>query len=99
MEIEFKDKQQIALIETEDAGQVKLPISVINACRRKLGFLRSAVDERDIRNWKSLHYEKLKGDKEGMRSIRINDQWRLVFTLNNESNPPGITILEIDDYH
>jgi proteic killer suppression protein len=99
MEIKFEDKQKIALIETEDAAKTKFPISVINSCRKKLNALRAAVDERDIRNWKSFHYEKLKGDKDGMRSIRINDQWRLIFKLNDESSPPSITILEIDDYH
>jgi proteic killer suppression protein len=99
MEIEFKDKQKIALIETENAADTQLPISVINSCRKKFNLLRAAPDERTLRNWKSLHYEKLKGDKEGKRSIRLNDQWRLIFLLNDERNPPSIIILGIEDYH
>lgn len=97
MEVAFKDSK-LARVETDDAAQTGLPISVIMSCRRKLVVLRSAPDERTLRNWKSLHYEKLKGDREGQRSIRLNDQWRLIFELD-ESVPPKILVLEIDDYH
>ena len=99
MDIEFKDKQKLNLIETEKAVNTKLPISVINSCRKKFNLLRSAPDEQTLRNWKSFHYEKLKGDREGQKSIRINDQWRLIFTLNTDLTPPKIIILEIADYH
>jgi proteic killer suppression protein len=100
MDIEFKDRQKLNLIETEKAAtNTKLPIAVINSCRKKLNLLRAAPDEKTLRNWKSFHYEKLKGDIEGQRSIRLNDQWRLVFTINTDSRPPKITILEIVDYH
>lgn len=61
--------------------------------------LRAAPDERTLRNWKSLHYEKLEGDRTGQRSIRLNKQWRLVFTLDSGLRPPKITVLSIEDYH
>ncbi|MBI1953318.1 MAG: type II toxin-antitoxin system RelE/ParE family toxin [Candidatus Omnitrophica bacterium] len=99
MDVEFKDKR-LGLIETEDrASETGLPVAVIKSCRKKLVFLRSAADERDIRNWKSLCYEKLKGDREGQRSIRLNDQWRLVFDLDNSRTPPKLIILSVEDYH
>ena len=97
MEVEFRDAS-LALIETDRAADTRLPIAVINALRRKLPVIRAAPDERTLRNWKSLHYEKLKGrGKE--RSIRINDQWRLVFNIDTESKPNRITILKVEDYH
>ena len=97
MEVEFRDAS-LALIETDRAAKTRLPIAVINALRRKLPVIRAAPDERTLRNWKSLHYEKLKGrGKE--RSIRINDQWRLVFNIDTESKPNRITILGVEDYH
>ena len=74
MEVEFQDKR-LALIETDRAAETKLPISVINACRQKLVVIRAAPDVRTLRNWKSLHYEKLRGERSGQRSIRINRQW------------------------
>lgn len=98
MEIEFRDSR-LALIETSRATETRLAISIITSCRQKLVVLRAAPDERTLRNWKSLHYEKLEGDRAGQRSIRLNKQWRLVFTLNSDVTPPKITVLSIEDYH
>jgi proteic killer suppression protein len=98
MEITFRD-QRLTLIETDQAAETKLPLSVIHSCRQKLILLRAAIDERALRNWKSLHYENLQADREGQRSVRINKQWRLVFTLDNTSSPPNIEVLSIENYH
>jgi toxin HigB-1 len=98
MDVVFTDPN-LALIETADAGQTKLPVPIIKSARRKLTILRAAPDDRALRNWKSLHYEKLKGDRDGQRSIRLNDQYRLVFTLDESTNPPTANIVAIEDYH
>jgi len=98
MEIVFADPT-LELVETEDAGQTKLPVAVIKSVRRKLTVLRAAPDDRALRNWKSLHYEKLKGDRAGLRSVRVNDKYRIVFELNESTTPPTITITAIEDYH
>jgi proteic killer suppression protein len=90
---------ELALIETDEAGATRLPVAVIRAARRKLTLLRAAIDDRSLRNWKSLRYEKLKGNRGDQRSIRINDQYRMVFRLDDEADPPTITILSIEDYH
>jgi len=45
------------------------------------------------------YYEKLKGDREGRRSIRINKQWRLVFLIDTEQKPNKMTVLGVEDYH
>ena len=98
MDITFADSD-LAVIETEDAGATGLPVSVIKAARKKLTVLRAATDDRTLRNWKSLHYEKLKGDREGQRSIRVNKKYRIVFTLDSDTVPQKATILAIEDYH
>lgn len=98
MDVLFADPV-LALIETEQAGQTKLPVPVIMSARRKLTVLRAAIDDRSLRNWKSLHYEKLKGGREGQRSIRINDKYRMIFILNESVTPQTITIIGIEDYH
>ena len=98
MRIVFAD-DLLALIETDQAGSTRLSVSVIKSARRKLIVLRAAVDDRSLRNWKSLHYEKLKGDREGQRSVRLNDQYRMIFELNEETEPQTITIFSIEDYH
>src|ERR1700730_1826045 len=98
MELSFADSV-LALVETEEAGKTKLPVAVIKSARRKLTVLRAAIDDRSLRNWKSLHYEKLKGDREGLRSIRLNDQFRMVFVLDESVSPQTVTIIGIEDYH
>ncbi len=98
MEITFRDKM-LALVETDQATQTPLSVSLIKSLRHKLHVMRCAPDERTLRNWKSLHYEKLDGSFVGKRSIRINDQWRLIFTIDTDSKPNKITVLSIEDYH
>lgn len=99
MDIEFDDRQQISLIETDSADKTGFSEAIIKACRRKLNFIRNAPDERSLREWKSLHYKKYEEDMIGGKSIRLNDQWRLIFVIDNDSNPPKITIKSIKDYH
>lgn len=98
MDIVFADPD-LALVETEDAGQTKLPVAVIKSVRRKLTLIRAAPDDRALRNWKSLHYEKLKGDRDGQRSVRVNEKYRIVFSLKEDTTPPTVTIIGIEDYH
>lgn len=98
MKIEFRNKR-LALIRTERAHELGLPVAVIKSCRDKLVVLEAAPDERTLRNWKSLNYKKLEGDKAGLRQIRINDQFRIVFELETETSPPTITIVDIGDTH
>lgn len=97
MEIAFRDPT-LALVETDRAAKTRLPNAVIHSLRDKLVILRAASDERTLRNWKSLHYEKLarSGDH---RFIRLNKQWRLVFKINTSEKPRRITILGVEDYH
>ena len=97
MDIDFRDKS-LVLIETDRAAETKLPISVINSFRDKMVVIRAATDERTLREWKSLHYEKLQGSS-GERSIRLNRQWRVVFLIDTERKPNKITVLRVEDYH
>jgi proteic killer suppression protein len=94
MDVEFRDKT-LALVETDRAAETRLPISVINSLRQKLVVIRAAPDERTLRNWKSLHYEKMENDE---RSIRINNQYRLIFTLDTQCRPNKMTILRTWDH-
>lgn len=99
MKIEFADPS-LAVIRTDRAAaELRLPIGVIKSCRDKLIVIEDAPDDRVLRNWKSLKYKKLHGDREGQREIRLNDQYRIVFVLDEAQTPPIFRILEIDDIH
>lgn len=98
MDIEFRDKR-LVLIRTDRAAETRLPISVIKSCREKLHVIAAAPDARTLRNWKSLQFKKLKGDRAGQCSVRLNDQWRLIFELDENRSPPAVIVIAVDDYH
>ena len=57
----------------------KVPPELRRAARRKLQYVHEAADLRDLRSPPGNRLEGLKGDLKGFHSIRINDQWRVVF--------------------
>ena len=60
--------------------------------------LEEAVCIEDLFKYNALHYEKLKGDKKGFSSIRINDKYRLEFReLVNPNNMLKIEICSLTD--
>ena len=61
----------------------------------KLDQISQAVQLNDLRAPPANHLEKLKGDREGQYSIRINDQYRVCFAWTDA----GATNVEIADYH
>lgn len=57
----------------------RFPRDVVPAAVRKLDYLRRATRLDDLRAPPGNRLEALKGDLKGKHSIRVNDQWRLVF--------------------
>jgi toxin HigB-1 len=72
-----------------------IPIEIQRIGLRKLIMLNSSIDVNDLRIPPSNHLEKLKRDREGQYSIRINDQWRICFKWENGN----AFEVEIADYH
>jgi proteic killer suppression protein len=73
----------------------KLPNEVQQVGRRKLRMLNNSIDLADLRIPPSNRLEKLSGKLKSYYSIRINDQWRIMFKWisGNASE------VEIIDYH
>ena len=63
---------------------------------RKLDQLDAATGLRDLAR-PGNRLDRLKGDRRGQWSMRINDQWRICFEWRDES--PGPTKVQIVDYH
>ena len=73
----------------------KMPLEIESVGRRKLRMLNNSQDVKDLRIPPSNRLEKLSGDLKDFYSIRINKQWRIIFTWNNgNANEVRIT-----DYH
>jgi proteic killer suppression protein len=73
----------------------KLPSEIQEVGRRKLRMLNNSQNISDLRIPPSNQLEKLKGNLKDYYSIRINDQWRIIFEWNNGN----ATEVEIIDYH
>lgn len=73
----------------------KLPNEIQTIARRKLRMINNAQNINDLRIPPSNRLEKLKGNRKGLYSIRVNKQWRIVFhwTRNNAEQ------VKIDNYH
>lgn len=93
MILSFQDK------ETERIWQgivsLKLPREIQDVSRRKLRMLNNSQNINDLRVPPSNRLEKLKGDRKNYYSIRINDQWRILFKWENGNSSE----VEIVDYH
>ena len=73
----------------------KLPLEIQSIGRRKLRMLNNSQDIGDLRIPPSNRLEKLSGDLKEFYSIRINKQWRIIFTWNS-GNANEVRII---DYH
>ena len=73
----------------------KLPQSIQRVALRKLIMIHNAGCLEDLRVPPANHLEPLHGDREGQYSIRINDQYRICFTVEGNN----FFHVEIVDYH
>ena len=73
----------------------RFPPDLKRAARRKLLYLHDAAELMDLRVPPGTRLEALKGNLSGYHSIRINDQWRIVFRWQN-GNARDVRVM---DYH
>jgi len=90
----FRGKFAEAILRNREAPKgFSVPLAKI--ARRKLVQLNNAAASRDLANPPGNRLEPLKGNLVGRHSIRINDQWRIVFRWT-DAGPEDVEIL---DYH
>jgi proteic killer suppression protein len=99
MRIRFRDDELRRLYEDPDFTAPQFGRDLVKAFRKKVAFLQAAASELDLRNYRALHFEKLVGNRAGQHSIRLNDQWRLILSLETDPEGRVLIIVEIVDYH
>jgi proteic killer suppression protein len=82
----------------EDRSSKKIPVEIGDRLFRKLQLLDDAVLDSDLRVPPSNHFEKLRGDMAGLHSIRVNDQWRLVFQWSGDKGEAREVYLDNHSY-
>lgn len=97
MDFEIRDTELQRLAEGDGDGN--FPAGVGKMFRRRLQAIDSAPDERTFYQLRSLHFEKLKGDRSHARSMRLNDQYRLILEIEERPKGNRIIVTGIEDYH
>lgn len=97
MKIYFNNKYLEELAESKPKGKMRYSLEVVTTYRKKLIILGNVRNSSELRAFKSLHFERLTGDKLGLYSIRVNDKYRLEFLLNKEMDIVIEEIIVIED--
>jgi proteic killer suppression protein len=98
MDVEFGDKD-LSKLEADKDFAGGYSAEAIRGFRKVMQVIRAAKDERDFYAMKSLHFEKLKGNRSHERSMRLNKQWRLILSIAGEVSKAKVTVIGIEDYH
>jgi proteic killer suppression protein len=89
----FKDR--VAASIWHGTAVRRMPVELQRVARRKLRMLNNAADLVDLLVPPGNRLEKLRGDRAGQHSIRINQQWRICFRWRDGDAHD----VEIVDYH
>lgn len=91
----FGDRATEALFHGDPRRPRTLPPEITKTALRKLDMLYAATTLQDLRSPPGNRLEALKGKLHGKYSIRINDQWRILFRWEDGEAHE----VEIVDYH
>lgn len=105
MVIEFEE-QYLKDLYTEGKTKSKkyrFQKPVILQYKKAIDKLKAANRIEDLFQLVSLNYEKLKGDKQGLESVRVNKQYRIEFKSWTEGKEPNIiticSIVELSNHY
>lgn len=96
MIVSFKDNATADLYHGRETKRVhRFPPNVKRAALRKLDILNAAHTLEDLRELPGNRLKALKGDLSGYHSIRVNDQWRIIFRWEDNNAAEA----SLTDYH
>lgn len=99
MRVVFKNDDLRRLAEDASYAPRRWGVDIIKAYRKKIQVLLAATDERDLYAMRSLRLERLKGNRAGTSSIRLNDQFRLIIKFETDDEGRIVIVIEMVDYH
>lgn len=70
---------------------------IVRRYQKGITFLKNVQSVEALYRIHSLNYEVLSGDKNGISSIRVNDQYRIEFTVSKSTDKPVVTVCNIID--
>ena len=101
MEITFEKEYLRELFYDGKASdkQHRYQPEIVRRYIRIVNILDSVDKPTDLFRYRSLHYEKLIGDKEGLESVRVNDQYRIEFRTSSKGEITICNITELSNHY
>ena len=97
MILSFRD-DWLRMFFIEDMQSRNIPPDIEGRLFRKLQMIDDATTDQDLRMPPSNHFEKLHGGLATRHSIRVNDQWRLIFQWNGSTGEASEVYLDNHSY-
>jgi len=97
MILSFRDRWLEDFFRLDRAAR-QIPVKLNSRLFRKLQLIDDAVSDSDLRVPPGNHFEGLKGSLEGWVSIRVNEQWRLIFRWNSSGGEATEIYLDNHSY-
>ena len=97
MIVGFKDRWLEGFFVGESPSR-NIPPNLEARLFRKLQLLDDANSDADLRVPPSNHFERLRGNLAGWNSIRVNDQWRLIFIWEGSKGEISKVYLDKHEY-
>jgi toxin HigB-1 len=82
----------------DDLRSRSIPADLEARVFRKLQMIDDATTDQDLRVPPSNHFEKLRGNLDGLHSIRINQKWRLIFRWDSSTGEADDIYLDDHSY-
>jgi len=82
-------------------GKPKFPPEVIKQYRLRIDQIKNSTSTQELAKFRSLRFEKLepKNAPDPVYSIRVNDQYRLEFQLDNDGKIEVVQVIRISDHY
>ena len=77
----------------------KFPSQVVEKFFSVMEIVTSVDSTAQLRQFRGLNYERLKGKRKGQHSMRLNEQFRLIVNESKDQDGQLLLIVEITDYH
>ena len=101
MEIKFEKDylRELFYFGMASDKQHRFQPEIVRKYVRVVNILDSVDKVADLYRYRALHYEKLVGDKKGLESVRVNDQYRIEFKSNESEGITICNIIELSNHY
>lgn len=97
MIVEFEDPHLEALYWVAGTPHPRMGTELVRAYRKVVGLLYEVADDRELRAFKSLRLEQLKGPRQ--LSLRLRGDDRLIVHFRTDPQGRVVVVIEVVDYH